>query len=132
MTAIQRLFAALKEAPYENKVQKIEKVYAAEELYGSLVLQAAVICLAIYLIRMKRWSRFEWTIIVCMFLKCSLYELSSSETIFEWSVSGSTLSVVFCLLEVSLEPICHYIYASQYIKTCFLTKDIVKRAILLF
>ena len=45
---------------------------------------------------------------------------------------GSSFTIVYMSLYSSLGPICHWIYASQYIKTSFLTKGIVKRAILLF
>ena len=55
MTAQQRLFDAFKDNPYEEKEEKLSKVYNAEELYGSLILHAAVICLAIYFIKIKRW-----------------------------------------------------------------------------
>ena len=90
---------------------------------------AIILCLAIYIISIKRWSRFEWTIIVCMIIKYTLY-VAATDAI-ELG-KGTVLLVMFASLYSSLGPICHLIYASQYIKTCFLIKGIVKRAILLF
>ena len=93
---------------------------------------AVIFCLAIYLISIKRCSRLEWTIILSMFLKYSTYVLDTSDTILSWIEGDSPLSLVYISLIISLDPIIHLIYSSQYIKTCFLTKDIVKRAIILF
>ena len=41
------------------------------------------------------------------------------------------MSIIVNAVMYTVGPICHWIYASQYIKTCFLTQGIVKKAVLL-
>ena len=132
MTILQSFISFLQDNPFEKKLEKIIKILRREQLYGSLAMHAVIFCLVIYFISIKRWSRFEWTIIVCMTIKYTLFELVTVDDINSWIGEGSSLTIVFMTLYSSLGPICHWVYASQYIKTCFLIKGIVKRAILLF
>lgn len=39
--------------------------------------------------------------------------------------------IMWNTLRNTLGPICHWIYASQYLKTCFLTSGIVEKAVLI-
>ena len=91
-----------------------------------------ILVLAVKLLRNKRLSRFEWTIIVCMFLKYTLYAMNSIVVVAEWITSNYKIWIVFATLFLTLEPIYHWTYASKYIKTCLLTRGIVNRAVLLF
>ena len=67
-----------------------------------------------------------------MFLKYAVFAFITTDAYREIIPNASTRSILIYTLYFSLGPICHWTYASQYLKTCFLTKGIVKRAILLF
>ena len=92
-------------------------------------MDALILALAIYFIIIGRWQRFEWTIVLCMFLKYALYAFMASEAYMEYIKYDSVIYAVIASLNWTLGPICHLIYASQYLKTCFLTNGILKRAI---
>ena len=95
-------------------------------------MDSIVLAFAIYLIRIKRWQRFEWTIIVCMFLRHAMnafHVTNKFEESFEFETSSY---ILWFSISATLGPIYHWIYASQYLKTSFLTRGIVKKAILLF
>ena len=77
MTVLRRLIGGFKDNSSEEKDQEIHDVVSAQQMYGSLAMHVVILCLAIYIIKIKRWSRFEWTILVCMFLKYLLYEVAS-------------------------------------------------------
>ena len=126
------LMSASEDDHYEKPDKKLNKIFYWENLYGSLVMCTVIIALAVRLIRIKKFSRFEWTIIICMLLKYSMYALGSNFVFFEWLMTNKMLFTVFLTLYFTLGPICHWTYASQYLKTCFLTRGIVKRAILLY
>ena len=67
-----------------------------------------------------------------MQLKYTRYALNENEDFVEWIGTNNMLYTVWFILAEMLGPIYHWTYASQYLKTCFLTKDIIKRAVLLF
>ena len=67
-----------------------------------------------------------------MFLKYAVFAFITTDAHLELIPIGSTRSILVYTFYFSLGPICHWTYASQYLKTCFLTKGIVKRAVLLF
>ena len=65
-----------------------------------------------------------------MFLKYTA-ELVFLEISSDFIITSRTLFVLILTLKDSLGPICHWTYASQYMKTCFLTPSIGKKAQLL-
>ena len=65
--------SALQGSPYEKKNENIDIVSYNELFYGSMVMDAVILCIAAYFITISRWRRFEWTIISCMFIKYALY-----------------------------------------------------------
>ena len=50
---------------------------------------------------------------------------------FEYNVERNGILFVITQTCVILSPICHWVYASQYVKTCFLALGMVKKARLL-
>ena len=64
----------------------------------------ALIKFSVYLCRIKRKKRFEVTIVVLMLLKSMI------------------------LLVPILGPVVHFLYATQYIKTCIVVPSLVKKA----
>ena len=63
------------EDPYEERSRRIRDIYDTEEWYVSFVFGTVILGLAIYFIKIKRCQRFEWTIIICMFLKYAFFLL---------------------------------------------------------
>ena len=118
---------------YQEKWAKVENIYQQEDWYGSIVMDIIVLALGIYFIRIKRWQRFELSIVVCMFLKYFLYAFQTTDTYVALSDKVIIAPYIFTesLLQ-ALGPINHWIYTSQYLKTSFLTRGIVKKAILLY
>ena len=117
---------------YKKKFEIADNFNRRTETYGSLVMDAVILCFAIYFIKIKRWQRFEWTIIVCMFLKYTLLSINYKSALYEWIHDRDTRFIIFVAFYRTLGPICHWIYCSQYLKTCFSIQSIGKRAILLF
>ena len=99
-------------------------------------MDALIIALAVYFIKIKRYQWFEWAIIVCLFMKYALYALYAlyPEDEFTQLVGGpkSALFIILVSLIFTLGPISHMIYTSQYVKTCFLVRGMEKKAVLLF
>ena len=56
----------------QNDGGKVGHFRDEELLYGSLVMDAVIITIAVYFIFIKSCKRFEWTILLCMFVKFSL------------------------------------------------------------
>ena len=66
-----------------------------------------------------------------MFLKYSIYIIEEVDLFWESIKRNGWLFIIVFMLSYSLGPISHWTFASQYMKTCFLTKGIVKKACLL-
>ena len=69
-----------------------------------------------------------------MFLKYALYAFQTTDAFTKW-YTNDDYTVIFSMyksLYYMLGPIYHWTYASQYLKTCLLTRGILKKAILLF
>ena len=66
-----------------------------------------------------------------MTAKYTLYALVQYESVDEWIADRPLISSMILVCWNSLGPMSHWIYASQYMKTCFLTKSIVKKALLI-
>ena len=70
---------------------------------------------------------------VCMFLKYAVYLTNRINQHYALGFENNMLyHALFNTLNDFLSPICHMIYASQYLKTYFLSSCIVKKALLLF
>ena len=67
-----------------------------------------------------------------MFIKYAINAYIASEAFKDWTPYGSIGYYALNSLYYTLDPTCHLIYASQYLKTCFLTRGIVERAVLIF
>ena len=120
------------EDPYADNYGKVVDITYAEAWYGSFVMGALILGMAVYFIKIKRWQRFEWTIILCMFLKYAMNPISTTNAYNEWMETSKMHVLVIRSVWPCLGPIYHWIYASQYLKTCLLTRGILRRAILLF
>ena len=97
---------------YDKRFVKVEHFYEKEVLYGSIVMDVLIFALAMYFIAIKRWKRFEWTIVACMFIKYALYVFQTTDAWGEWIFPHYKLDILFYSLEYTLGPICHWIYAS--------------------
>ena len=130
MSNMQTFESAESHYPFEKQMRNIINFKKGEYWYGSLVMDAVIFGLAIYFIYQKRVQRFEWTIIVCMFSKYTLYALQQK---LQTNTDNSYYRMMILqYVSSTLGPICHWFYASQYLKTCFLVRGIVERAFLLF
>ena len=109
----------------------ISKIWTGVQVYGSIPLLLVLTALTIYFIKIKRWQRFELTILVLMFLK---YILAAFTEVFherEGIFKNNQVVMIYVTFKLTLGPICHWIYASQYTKTFWLTSGIIKKACLL-
>ena len=73
MFILESIMSASEADKYESLFWKAAHMYLKENFYGSLVIETIILALAIYFITIKRWQRFEWTILLCMFIKYSFY-----------------------------------------------------------
>ena len=64
-------------------VHKIINFWMIEQWYGSLVMDFLILAFAVYFIINKKWKRFEWTILSCMFVKYTLYAFGTTQTYFD-------------------------------------------------
>ena len=112
MNILQVVMAASVEEEYEQKIFKVKSILSFEARYGSLVMDSVILGLAVYFISIKRWQRFEWTMLLCMFVKYAMYGITTTDVYQEWSSSGSVLTIVFWSFYWTLGPVCNWIYAS--------------------
>ena len=73
MNILQSILSAFEDNPYDKKRIELLNIFVWEQWYCSLAMDVVIFCLALYFIRIKRYSRFESTILVFMFLKYALY-----------------------------------------------------------
>lgn len=88
-----------------------------------------MLILTIYVIKLERFKRFELTILIAIFLKYS-------DTIFihffsDYIMSSNLRIFVIYTLYYVVNPVHHWAFASQYIKTCLILPGLVQRARLL-
>ena len=100
------------EAPYAEREGKVIEISDAEYLYGSFIMGAVILGMALYLIKIKRWQRFEWTIILCMFLKYAMNPISTTNAYNEWLETSNIHILVVKSVWFCLSPMYHWIYAS--------------------
>ena len=55
MTDPQRIFGTSEDNPYENKDKFVSKIFQAEMFFGSLVMEIVILCIAVYLCKIKQW-----------------------------------------------------------------------------
>ena len=109
---------------------KIPDITTKVQTYGSIPVLLILVALTIYTIKIKRFKRFEASILVLMFLKYiihAFFVVAAESGLF----TNHYIFFVYLSLRLTLGPICHWIYASQYSKTFWLTKGIIKEACLL-
>ena len=99
--------------------RKLQSFESVEQWYGSLLMGAVIICFAVYLIFIKRWNRFEWTIVLCMFMKYALFAFGETDAFksYDTRILSSKDSFplfyeVYWSLWWTLDCVCHWIYAS--------------------
>ena len=54
-------------------------IFNTEQWYVALIMCAVSIVFAVYFIIIKRWKRFEWTILLCMFIKYAINAYIATE-----------------------------------------------------
>ena len=112
MNILQVVMAASVEEEYEQKIFKVKSILSFEARYGSLVMDSVILGLAVYFISIKRWQRFEWTIVAFMFIKYAQFAFLETQARLEYIEKGSTQFIVYITFMIVLGPICHWIYAS--------------------
>ena len=108
---------------YERWSDIIEAYYIPNTyIVCSTIILLFIIALAIYLIRLKRCKRFEFSIIASMLLKnisMLLYTAFPSFTIYPTARYSSEI------LYATSDALVHWLYVSQYFKTCMLIPSLV-------
>ena len=92
---------------YEKRSDFLARFHYYEQYYGSLVLMVIVIILAIYLIKIKRYKRFEWIIVIVMFINHSLRALITTDSFKIWIYADYTRTVIFWSIFYALMPTLH-------------------------
>ena len=59
----------------EQNGDEVTIIHSKEVLFVSIIMLIALLILTIYFIIIKRWQRFEMTILVCMALKYAVHAL---------------------------------------------------------
>ena len=101
-------------------------------LITSLLMLILLVVFLIYVCRLDsifNRQRFELTILFLMIYRYSIMMLFPETDIFNYG--GRTLYKVAIFSSWAVDHVCHWSYASQYLKTCFLVPDVVNKAYLL-
>ena len=80
---METMFSTSKD-DYEKRSVYLSKFHYYEQYYGSLVFMVMVLILAIYLIKIKRYKRFEWMIVIVMFINHALRALITTDSFRAW------------------------------------------------
>ena len=125
--------SAYTENLYKMKMDSVNEIWTQTQTIGSLIMLLFILILTIYILRTKHVQCFAITILICMFLKYSIYALSTGLSIYyqTWKEKNKVFVVLFFTLYFSLGSICHLTYAAQYLKTYYLTPGIIQKAHLL-
>ena len=91
-----------------------------------------LILFTIYNRKIIHKQRFEVIILVCMFLVFPLNAIAEIKVFMKRIKQNEALYISFLTIYKTVGPILHWIYASQYMKTCFLISGMVQKARLLF
>ena len=115
---------------YQKESQNVAEIQTNFNLYGSIIPLLALFVSMGYLIYHQHKERFQITIVAVMTLKYTLHIVRQVMSLNQ--IQGTNaVQVLLYSLDVSTGPISHWIYASQYMKTCCLVPGLVKRARLL-
>ena len=117
---------------YLDEPGDIDEVHKWLNLITSIVMLLILLSFLIYLLRLEpicNRQRFELTILLSMIYRYTVLMIlhdtgvffTSEETIEKFMIFSSWVADYFC----------HWVYASQYLKTCFLVPDLVNKAYLL-
>ena len=60
----------------QKRINKTFDIWMRVQMYGSIPMLLLLAVMTIYFIRIKRWQRFELTILILMFLKYILYSFT--------------------------------------------------------
>ena len=131
MQSLIQFFGSTSEEEYKKKYEKAQVIDEGLILYGSILVLLLLLTVAVYFVKNGRNNRFEWTILFFIFLKYTIYILLLLDVVREEIIKSDTFTFVLGSLSYTSGPIMHWIYVSQYIKTCCLSTGIVKRAYLL-
>ena len=94
-------------------------------IYGSICMVIFLIAFGAYLFKHRRYQAFELKILVSMLITYAL-----SPVIYKFAPEESHPSSIHAI-QISLKLFYHWVYTSQYIKTCMLLPSMVKNMHLL-
>ena len=94
-------------------------------IYGSICMVIFLIAFGAYLLKHRRYQAFELKILVSMLITYAL-----SPVIYKLAPEESHPSSIHAI-QISLKLFYHWVYTSQYIKTCMLLPSMVKNMHLL-
>ena len=117
---------------YVNMINFLTSVKHDFYAYKIIPMYLVLVPLTVYTLIIKRIQLFEITILTLMSLK---YAAGFTYQELEWAGSNQLFlqQLAFYLAgKTGLSLVCHWTYASQYLKTFFLTRGITKRAILIY
>ena len=114
---------------YSTDPQKIPNdiMYMSRNLniYGSLCMVLFLLVFGVYLLKHRRYQSFELKILVSMLITYAL-----SPVIYKLAPEESHPSSIHAI-QISLKLFYHWVYTSQYIKTCMLLPSIINNMRLL-
>ena len=113
---------------YEDKLEDVISLWRVEQMIAIIPILIFLVPLIIYLVKNNHMQRFEITIVVLILLK---YIFCVLNQVLPEKLHSDAFDIIFFTIWNSFSPIAHWIFASQYLKTCALTQDIVKKALLL-
>ena len=93
-------------------------IYKLVSTCGLIPIAFVLVPLTLYLVKNKRKERFEWSIVVLITIKYTIYTLRSTgyiqEKLKESGQKGHdhTFYIIWEVLYITHDPICHWIYAS--------------------
>ena len=102
---------------HQQKEDLMIEVYKAFSKYQIIPMYLVLIPFTIFCFTNGHRQRFELTILIIMFAKYAVYAVRDT---FPYHISSLWFLAIGYTLVNSIGPICHWIYASQYLKTCFL------------
>ena len=110
-----------------SKISAIDFIKTQIYKFGSVFMLLVVTSLAFYFIKIKRRQCFGITILACMFLKHALI-ITSNFMLKDQMNNFKILKIVIISSPFAIGIFAHWSYASQYMKTCLLVPNLVKKA----
>ena len=90
----------------KRKVRMLGQISDESIFYSSLVMLVMIIALFIYFISIKRWKRFEMTILFFMTLKYILH--LHYHVYFEETNNDGAINLAFIIFSSALTPLFHW------------------------